>query len=173
MLSSSSAKKTLRFISVRFFQCRRLPDDNSQARYTLRFSLSLSLSLSHGSPLPSIPLSLSLFLFLFLARIASDRHGTNEWVTPRCAHRSLVNRIVPSLPYTYIYTYLSRTRPLFRARTPDSGDDSGQPRIGTEIHIYMYIYIEREIGRRVRVGACRSTYIEERVDPGMPRQPGV
>ena len=171
MLSSSSAKKTLRFISVRFFQCRRLPDDNSQARYTLRSSLSLSPC--HTALLFRRYLALSLFLFLFLARIASDRHGTNEWVTPRCAHRSLVNRIVPSLPYTYIYTYLSRTRPLFRARTPDSGDDSGQPRIGTEIHIYMYIYIEREIGRRVRVGACRSTYIEERVDPGMPRQPGV
>lgn len=46
---SSSAKKTLRFISVRFFQCRRRPDDNSQARHSLPLSLSLLLSPSSSS----------------------------------------------------------------------------------------------------------------------------
>lgn len=45
-----SAKKTLRFISVRFFQCRRRPDDNSQARHSPLLSLSLSFSSLFLSP---------------------------------------------------------------------------------------------------------------------------
>lgn len=45
---------------------------------------------------PSLFRVLSLFLSLPLLRpLWSD--GTNEWVTPRCAHRTLVNRVVSPL----------------------------------------------------------------------------
>ena len=108
---SSSAKKTLRFISVRFFQCRRRPDDNSQARYTLCSSLRHT-----GEPRRSS----SVDIFLRCSRIASHRtdgtnertnERTNEWVTPRCAHRTLVNRIVLS-PVRSLVALPSPTTPL-------------------------------------------------------------
>ena len=77
MLSSSSAKKTLRFISVRFFQCRRLPDDNSQARYTLRFSLSLSLPVTRLSSSVDTSLSLSFSSSSSLVSLRTDTERTN------------------------------------------------------------------------------------------------
>ena len=89
-----SGKKTLRFISVRFFQCRRRPDDNSQARLSSRFRTLSSLI----SPL--------LFSLSFLLSDRTNNERTNEWVTPRCAHRTLVNRVpVPLIlfPFSFLY----------------------------------------------------------------------
>lgn len=49
-----------------------------------------SFSISHSLSLSLLCLSLPL-----LRPLWSD--GTNEWVTPRCAHRTLVNRVVSPL----------------------------------------------------------------------------
>ena len=53
----------------------------------------------------SVPLSAPLFLPRYPSLHPSHRlgpDGTNEWVTPRCAHRSLVNRIVLSLLFVVV-----------------------------------------------------------------------